>query len=430
VTDLLELLPLDKLHPAPDNPRAGLGDVAELAASIRAVGLAQPLLVTPDGAGGYTVVAGHRRLAAAGEAGLADVPCVVRDLTDEQRAELMLVENLQRADLTPLEEADAFARLEALGWAQRRIAERIGKSQAHVSKRLALRRLPDAVRVEVDSGGITLGDAAELVRLADHPDRIVPALEDARRYGGDAARAIDAQLADVARLEKRAAALAKLHARKGLSVIDLPHVRAGWGGLPDGRRVLGKGYGDLHIGVREHAKGGCHAAAVLHDGEVVYVCTKPANHKPAGKADDEEKQRAKAERERKRQLADAAAARAALAHRVLARRLTPKAILDHVAAHALATCSYQVAERACTLLGVAVEKGGDAQEELRGWAVGSGDRAHRAGLAIALAGAEEWMSGEWRHWPADPQVALHLAWLEAHGHELADVERDKLDGKP
>ncbi len=89
---LFEIAPLDKLKPASDNPRRSVGDVAELAASIQAVGILEPLVVTPQD-GGYTVVAGSRRLAAARKAGLAEVPVVVCELSEEQRQEAMLIEN-------------------------------------------------------------------------------------------------------------------------------------------------------------------------------------------------------------------------------------------------------------------------------------------------------------------------------------------------
>ncbi len=165
--ELLELS-VDDLHPADDNPRSDLGDLDGLAASIAAVGILEPLIVVERViAGGYTIVAGHRRHAAARLAGLTTVPCVVREMTTEQRMEAMLVENLQREGLTPLDEARAMQWLVDLGHTQRQIAERVGCNQSHVSRRLALTKLPEAATKLVVDGKLHLRQAEELAALPD-----------------------------------------------------------------------------------------------------------------------------------------------------------------------------------------------------------------------------------------------------------------------
>ncbi len=155
----LRMLPLAALRPAVDNPREAAGDVTGLSASIRALGVLQPLTVTPDGEAGFTVISGTRRLAAATEAGLREVPCLVRSLGDVERQELMLVENLQRANLSPLEEARALQGLLQLGHNQKSLAERLGKSPAHICRRLRLLTLPLETQAQVERGDVPLDRA-------------------------------------------------------------------------------------------------------------------------------------------------------------------------------------------------------------------------------------------------------------------------------
>ena len=159
----LELDP-ELLRPAPDNPRRDLGDLDELVSSIRTLGIVEPLVVTRDD-DGWLVIAGHRRLEAALTAGLETVPCVVRDADDAERTEIMLVENLIRANLTPIEEADGYAKLTDLGHTQKRIAERVGCNQSHVSKRLKLRKLPDVAVTALVDGRLEVNDALKLAVL-------------------------------------------------------------------------------------------------------------------------------------------------------------------------------------------------------------------------------------------------------------------------
>lgn len=112
-TPLIVDIPAGQLRPNPANPRKTVGDVTDLAASIRTQGLQQQLLVTPagqdtDGTPLYRIVIGHRRYKACLQAGMTMIPCTIRDLTDREEREIMLIENTQRADLTPIEEADGY----------------------------------------------------------------------------------------------------------------------------------------------------------------------------------------------------------------------------------------------------------------------------------------------------------------------------------
>jgi ParB family chromosome partitioning protein len=163
-------LPLATLHPHPHNPRRDLGDLTELADSIRAHGVRQNLLVVPEPAGEWRIVIGHRRAAAAALAGLEYLPVVVdEDLDEAGQLELMLLENLQRADLTPVEEADGYQGLLDLGVDVKAIATRTGRAESTVRARLRLAALPEKARVAVHEHRATLEDAAALAEFDDDP---------------------------------------------------------------------------------------------------------------------------------------------------------------------------------------------------------------------------------------------------------------------
>jgi ParB/RepB/Spo0J family partition protein len=151
-------LPIEMLRPAGDNPRSTIGPLDELAASIQTAGILQPLLVMPID-GGYQIVCGERRWRAAQAVGLRTIPCLLRDLTENERLEAMIIENLQRSTLTRSEEARAYQRLIKLGYSQRDIARRVGKSPAHICRRLRLLDLPASVRTSVDSGQLAMDKA-------------------------------------------------------------------------------------------------------------------------------------------------------------------------------------------------------------------------------------------------------------------------------
>jgi ParB/RepB/Spo0J family partition protein len=152
-------VPTGQLVPADDNPRDSSGDVSELARSIASNGVLQPLIVVLEPEFGYRIVCGERRWRAAIKAGLRAVPCLVRALNDLQRQEAMLIENLHRRTLRPVEEARAYDRLLKLGYTQTRIAERLGRSQGHVCRRLSLLRLPKEVQIQVDQRELRLNQA-------------------------------------------------------------------------------------------------------------------------------------------------------------------------------------------------------------------------------------------------------------------------------
>jgi ParB family chromosome partitioning protein len=175
---MLSTLPIDSIVPAEDNLRRRVGDLRDLTASIAAVGVVEPLVVSPDGEGHYRIVAGHRRHAAAQKAGLTELPCAIRTLSDTERVEIMLVENLQRSDLSPIEEAAGYFRLVEHGLTQRELAARVGRSPRHVAARLTLLELPRRVQDELHAGRLTVGDGQALLALRDEPEVIERILGD------------------------------------------------------------------------------------------------------------------------------------------------------------------------------------------------------------------------------------------------------------
>lgn len=162
-------LAIDQLKANRRQPRRRFdeSDLSQLADSIRAQGVIQPIVVTPDNKGTYTIIAGERRWRAARLAGLASVPVAVLEGVDErQLLELALVENLQRSDLNPVEEAEAYRSLQSdFGLSQELVAERVGKSRPAVTNALRLLRLPEAVIDLLRGGQLAAGQARPLLAL-------------------------------------------------------------------------------------------------------------------------------------------------------------------------------------------------------------------------------------------------------------------------
>jgi len=164
--------PIELLRRNPDQPRRQFieGDINELADSIREVGILQPILVrpAPGSAGDYQIVAGERRWRAAQMAGLKTVPILVRELDDLAVLEIGIIENVQRADLNPVEEAMGYrALIERFGRTQEAVAQTVGKSRSHVANALRLLSLPDEVQSLLLSGALSAGHARAIVSASD-----------------------------------------------------------------------------------------------------------------------------------------------------------------------------------------------------------------------------------------------------------------------
>lgn len=165
------VVPIAQIRGGKLNPRREFKeeDLAELAESIRQKGLVQPIVVRPDRlAGGYEIVAGERRWRAAQRVGLHTIPCIVRDLSDQEVLELGIIENVQRADLNAIEEAAGYRELiDRFNYTQDQLAEVIGKSRSHLANTLRLLKLPDTVQTLVQEGKLTAGHARALVGRDD-----------------------------------------------------------------------------------------------------------------------------------------------------------------------------------------------------------------------------------------------------------------------
>jgi ParB family chromosome partitioning protein len=176
--DDIRRLPIDLLDPNPFQPRMNFDEelLQDLAESIRTQGVLQPILVRPhpDVAARYQIIAGERRWRAAGLSGLHEIPVICRELSDVESAAAALIENLQRENLNPIEEAEGYQRLiQNFGLTHEALGAAVSKSRAHVGNIVRLLTLPDTVRDEVRKGALSLGHARAMLTLPD-PARIVP----------------------------------------------------------------------------------------------------------------------------------------------------------------------------------------------------------------------------------------------------------------
>lgn len=170
----ITLISADDIVPNPYQPRREFDEEAlrELADSIRAKGILQPVTVRRAGAG-YQIVAGERRWRAAVQAGLTEIPTIIRDFNDQDMAEAALMENILREDLSPVEEGQAYAELcSEFGCTQEEVAARIGKSRSHVANTLRLLTLPEEVQQMILTGLITAGQARPLLALRTPAEQI------------------------------------------------------------------------------------------------------------------------------------------------------------------------------------------------------------------------------------------------------------------
>ncbi len=163
-------LPIESIFPNPNQPRRyfDADALADLAASIRTKGVIQPLIVRPAGNGKYEIVAGERRWRAAQAANLHQLPVIIRDFSDVEMLEIAIIENIQRADLNPLDEAEAYRQLmDKFGHTQEKIAEGLSRSRSHIANLLRLLNLPSDVQEMVRSGVLSAGHARALVGNPD-----------------------------------------------------------------------------------------------------------------------------------------------------------------------------------------------------------------------------------------------------------------------
>jgi len=187
-TPIGRLVAIDQIDPNPDQPRQVMGDLSELIASIAEKGILEPLVVRQRG-DRFQIVAGERRYQAAVQVGLRELPVVVRNVDETEMLELALIENLQRKDLTPFEEAEALQGLaESCGYTHEDLARRLGKSRTSVTESLSLAAMPEEVRnlcrlADISSKSVLL----QIVRQ-DSPEKMTALVEQMASQGGPATR--------------------------------------------------------------------------------------------------------------------------------------------------------------------------------------------------------------------------------------------------
>lgn len=175
IVGALQTVPIESIEANPHQPRQIFTPEAleELSASIATHGILQPLVVTRT-ATGYELIAGERRWRAAQQAGLSEVPVIIKEVTPQERLELALVENIQRADLNPLEEAQAYQLLhDEFGLTQQAIAERVGKSRPAITNALRLLKMPSALQQAVMEQQLTAGHLKQLITIDDERTQIL-----------------------------------------------------------------------------------------------------------------------------------------------------------------------------------------------------------------------------------------------------------------
>jgi len=167
-------LPLGKLRPNPDQPRKSFSEeaIAQLADSLKRHGVIQPILAEDAGDGSYLIVAGERRYRAAEIAGLREVPVLVRSFSPERRLEIALIENIQREDLNPVDEAEAYRALMAMGdRSQEDVADVVGKSRSAVANSLRLLHLPEPMLAALRGGSLSAGHARAILMVSGPAER-------------------------------------------------------------------------------------------------------------------------------------------------------------------------------------------------------------------------------------------------------------------
>jgi ParB family chromosome partitioning protein len=243
-------IPVDLIHPNPYQTRRSINQetLKELAESIKVTGVVQPVVVRPIASGRYQLVAGERRWLASKSAGKATIPAIVRDISDAQALEITIIENLQREDLNPVEQARAFERLSReFGLTQEQIANRTGKDRASIANFIRLLKLPKDVQEYLEKGQLSFGHGKVLCALAGFPNHLAKTTLDAvtknlsvrqteelvaqilNPEGGDrrrekAARPLDPNVRDAARsLERSLGVKVEIQDRKGKGKIILKY---------------------------------------------------------------------------------------------------------------------------------------------------------------------------------------------------------------
>ena len=315
---------LEDLEPAPDNLRGKIdgNELNQMVKSMESHGLLEPILVhsPTDNASPLQIVAGHRRYEAAKKLGWDVIPAIVKTFDDDERTEIMLIENLQRVDLTPVEEARGYFRLVERGMTIKTLADRIGRSQKHVSGRLRLIEAPHWLQLLLDQGDARLSDVLEFLDVwRDGDDPLgdwMDQLDDERRQeleswaadNWNGARWIINQLSGIRARERQEQVMAQVREKAEKAGFEFVEKQADTYGQP--RWPAGTAPLDtLGIKPKDHRAEPCHALGVESPGwnqplKAIELCTKRSRHTAKGsspvKPDDIEAQTAKRQEEKQR----------------------------------------------------------------------------------------------------------------------------------
>lgn len=412
--NLIEL-PVGDVHPSESNLRRAQSGIQELSQSILAMGVLEPLIVQPNGKG-YKLVAGHRRLEAAKKAKLKTVPCVVMDIDDKAGVQVMLIENLQREDLNPLEEGEGYRRLvEEFKYSQRDLAAIVGMSQAHISKRIALTKLPPKAMEAVLKGEVTVTDATLLTGI--HPDDVEAVLHRPSWQGLEhAVRQVKQE-----RLIDEAVDKASVEAGpKGWVVARFDD--------GDGVHIIGdKGYRlwAMNLDPKAHAKLKCHALYVTRDAEILPACADERQH--VEKTQETKRAAADREKEAKRIAAlkeQKKIRRDFLVHKV-ATRVPAQARSNMMLAGLMTSAGSESKKVACQLLGLEVDKDDYNGTTTALWKAAESNQ-DRVSMALAMAAGEQTINHQWG---GTEYTQAYLAALNELGYTTSEVEQGLLKKK-
>jgi ParB family chromosome partitioning protein len=177
------MIPIDQIDPNPNQPRQQMGDLSELTASVREKGILEPLIVRRRG-NRYQIISGERRYQAALQAKLTEIPCVERDVDDREIVEIALVENLQRKDLTPFEEAEAMSHLVSqYNYKHEELAKKIGKSRSSITEMLTLANMPEEIKKLCQLADIASKSLLLQIVRQDNPEKMIGLIEQISREG-------------------------------------------------------------------------------------------------------------------------------------------------------------------------------------------------------------------------------------------------------
>lgn len=411
VSQSLEEVPLGLIDPDPKN-RSAKPD-KDFIQSIRSMGVVEPILIvpSPESDGRYLLVAGERRWRGAKAAKLETIPAVVRIGMDEKdRVEAQVIENMQREDLRPGEEAAQILRLTEVGHNVKSLATAIGCSQTFVRSRLKLAELPAAARKLVDSAVWTIEDAHSVHDLADHPEAMAEIIEHPPKF--NVPHAVSQALGRI----KFDAELEKLRAkieRDQLTVVDE---------VPRAGATLSA----LGIDVKDHQGEECHAYTLNADSRfsrtpaLVGICTKSSRHRVVGPSEVKSPNKpgmTPEEREERARKKEASETRAEAMEEAISGRLAKGDCYELILAAFFTTLREDTSKPAAALLGLTQENSSGGKSwwnpsvAIQEFASKSEPNRLRAAVVVAMVMHEQ----SYLHWNTGPSAKRWFGWLKARG---------------